>query len=1152
VGAAVLRYRGLLATDARGDRLPAWFSLRPGRVEIRVADRGARYPLRIDPFVQQGAKLVGTGAVGFADQGWSVALSGDGDTALIGGPDDNDNLGAAWVFTRSGSTWSQQAKLVGTGAVGAAQQGAGVALSGDGNTALIGGHGDDSSTGAAWVFTRSGSTWSQQGAKLVGTGAVGPAEQGYSVALSGDGSTALIGGPFDDSNIGAAWVFTRSGSTWSQQGSKLVGTDAVGPAEQGYSVALSGDGNAALIGGLLDDNQSGAAWVFTRSGSTWSQQGSKLVGTGAVGAAKQGASVALSGDGNTALIGGYNDNSGTGAAWVFTRSGSTWSQQGSKLVGTGAAGPAKQGAGVALSGDGNTVLIGGPGDNYPAGGAAWVFTRSGSTWSQQGAKLVGTGVYAPAGQGASVALSGDGSTALIGGPTDNGGFGVGVGAAWVFARSGSTWSQQGAKLVGTGAVRNAALQGYSVALSSDGNTALIGGEGDDHFAGAAWVFTRSGSTWSQQGAKLVGTGAVGNAGQGASVALSGDGNTALIGGPADNQYLGSAWVFTRSGSTWSQQGAKLVGTGGAGEQGHSVALSGDGNTALIGGPTDNNEAGAAWVFTRSGSTWTQQGAKLVGTGAVAFPEQGSSVALSGDGNTALIGGGHDNGGVGAAWVFTLSGSTWSQQGPKLVGTGAVGAARQGASVVLSGDGSTALIGGPADNQYLGSAWVFTRSGSTWSQQGSKLVGTGARRSYAEQGSSVALSGDGSTALIGGPADNGTGAVWAFTRSGSIWSQQGPKLVGTGAVGAAGQGFSVALSGDGNTALVGGPFDDKDTGFDDNDGAGAAWVFVIPPPPAIDSFAPGSGITGRKVTITGTNLSGATSVKFGSLEAPFTVASDTEIDARVPNGAVAGKISVTTPGGTRTSSQSFTPTLSIASVSPTSGPSGTVVDIRGIGFTPGSTVNFSGTAATVSYVGSGEVKATVPSTATTGPITLTNTSSPAGTVKSRTSYTVTPHVAPTISSFTPGSGITGRNVAITGTYLSGNSSVKFGNVAASGVTVYSPTKLGAIVPNGAVAGQISVTTADGTATSSQSFTPTLSITGFSPTSGPPGTVVDIQGIGFTPGSTVQFNGAAASVSYISSGEVKATVPSSATTGRITLTNTSSPAGTVGSAKKYGVS
>jgi hypothetical protein len=130
--------------------------------------------------------------------------------------------------------------------------------------------------------------FSQQGAKLVGTGAVGPygASQGHSVAVSADGNTAIVGGFSDNGDIGAAWVYTSSGGVWTQQGSKLVGTGAAaGTPFQGWSVALSADGNTAIVGGYLDNGYRGAAWVFTRSGGVWTQQGSKLVGTGVVGTA---------------------------------------------------------------------------------------------------------------------------------------------------------------------------------------------------------------------------------------------------------------------------------------------------------------------------------------------------------------------------------------------------------------------------------------------------------------------------------------------------------------------------------------------------------------------------------------------------------------------------------------------------------------------------------------------------------------------------------------------------------------------------------------------------------------------------------------------------------------------------------------------------
>jgi uncharacterized repeat protein (TIGR01451 family) len=386
-------------------------------------------PSAVAAFLQQGPKLVGTGAIGQAEQGASVSISSDGNTAVVGGPADNSVAGAAWVWVRSGGVWTQQgSKLVGSGATGVAIQGNSVAISGDGNTIIVGGPNDNNAAGAAWVWTRSGGVWTQQGSKLVGSGGSAIAQQGFSVSLSSDGNTAIVGGNKDNSDAGAAWVWTRSGGVWTQQGSKLVGTGAVGTANQGYSVSLSGDGNTAFVGGPNDNGSAGAAWVWTRSGGVWTQQGSKLVGSGAVSGAQQGSSVSVSGDSNTAIVGGWHDNSNVGAAWVWTRSGGIWTQQGSKLLASDAVGTAEQGFSVSLASDGNTAFIGGDTDNSTVG-AAWAWTRSGGVWTQQGSKLVGSGAVGNALQGFSVSLSGDSTTAIVGGVNDNGT----TGAAWVYA-----------------------------------------------------------------------------------------------------------------------------------------------------------------------------------------------------------------------------------------------------------------------------------------------------------------------------------------------------------------------------------------------------------------------------------------------------------------------------------------------------------------------------------------------------------------------------------------------------------------------------------------------------------------------------------------------------------------------------------------------
>ena len=144
-----------------------------------------------------------------------------------------------------------------------------------------------------------------------------------SVALSADGDTAIVGGPGDNRSsrsvpyglgaAGAAWVFTRRGGVWRQQGDKLVSNSG---ARQGASVALSADGNSALVGGLSDDGGLGAASLFTRGGDQW-MQSKKLVGTGAMTVS----AVALSSDGSIAVIGASNETGGVGASWVFARTG---------------------------------------------------------------------------------------------------------------------------------------------------------------------------------------------------------------------------------------------------------------------------------------------------------------------------------------------------------------------------------------------------------------------------------------------------------------------------------------------------------------------------------------------------------------------------------------------------------------------------------------------------------------------------------------------------------------------------------------------------------------------------------------------------------------------------------------------------------------
>ncbi len=342
-------------------------------------------------------------------------------------------------------------------------------------------------------------------------------------------------------------------------------------------------------------------------------------------------------------------------------------------------------------------------------GSAYVFVRVGSTWIQQ-AQLTATGGAANDQFGISVALDGD--TALVGAYGDDVGGNTAQGSAYVFVRSGSTWTQQ-AKLT---AADGAANDFFGVCVALDGDTALVGvPEGDVGAAfdqGSAYIFTRSGTTWTQQ-AKLSASDGATNDSFGESVALAGD--TALVGasrhdvGATDTQ--GAAYVYFRTGSSWSQQ-AKLTAADGAASDrfGFSVALSGD--TALVGAYFDdvgvNSNQGSAYVFIRSGSTWTQQ-AKLTAADGAASDVFGGSVALFGD--TALVGPLFDDAiapsDQGSAYIFTRSGTTWNQQA-RLTAADDGASDRFGISVALSED--TALVGASRDdvdaNNNQGSTWTF--------------------------------------------------------------------------------------------------------------------------------------------------------------------------------------------------------------------------------------------------------------------------------------------------------------------------------------------------------------------------------------------------------------------------------------------------------------
>jgi hypothetical protein len=283
-------------------------------------------------------------------------------------------------------------------------------------------------------------------------------------------------------------------------------------------------------------------------------------------------------------------------------------------------------------------------------------------------------------------------------------------------------------------------------------------------------------------------------------------------------------------------------------------------------------------------------------------------------------------------------------------------------------------------------------------------------------------------------------------------------------------------------------------------------FTVAGAPSITDFTPTSGPVGTDVTINGTSFSGATEVKFNGVSAAFSVTSPTAIHAAVPAGASTGPLSVATPGGTATSASSFTvvsaPT--ITSFTPTSGEVGTSVAISGTNFTGATAVAFNGVNATFAMQSATTIQATVPAGATTGPLSVTT---PGGTAVSASNFTVNVP-PPTITSFTPTSGLVGTSVTITGMHFNGATAVRFNGTSAAAFSVASNTTIQATVPTGATTGPISVTTPRGTGTSTNNFTVRATLTAAKAGNGS-GTVTSTS----SPNNPSQINcGATCSATY----------------------------------------
>ncbi len=683
--------------------------------------------------------------------GFSVSLSGD--RALVGARFDDDNgesSGSAYVFEFDGQDWIQTAKLLPGNGQPNDQFGYSVSL--DGDRALVGAWLSDGiaeNAGSAHVFEFDGADWEESQVLEIDTGRIDD-WFGYSVSLSGD--RALVGSWKDidgAENVGAAYVFDFNGSEWIRS-AELGAADA--EANDVFAHAVSLEGDRALIGVRADDDNginSGSAYVYEFDGQSWIDT-AKLAPLDGEAGDEFGWTVRLLGD--RALISSIEMGGGTGSAYVFDFDGSNWSQA-SKLV--AADGEAGDQFGVALGLSSNGALVGAwrADDLGEQSGSAYLFAPDGSSWTQQSELTPREGAsFDYFGE----SVSQDGNRVIVGAVGDDGRT-VFSGAAYIFENDGRQWRRT-AKLT-TSAVSDGPFFGRAVDI--EGDRAVIGAPleiGAAGASGAVFVFEFDGAQWNEV-AKLLPTDGDPFELFGTSVALSGD--RILIGAEDvdDNgRSSGSAYVFERQAGGWIEA-AELLPSDGVSFAlfGRDVAL--EGNVALVGAPGGNREldAGVVYAFEFNAGQWGQT-ALLVPADGESSDNFGVAVGLEGD-RAVVASIYHDP--WGAAYVFSRVGISWEQTA-KLTPSDSKSVSFFGSSVSLFDDQILiGAVGASVNGPFSGAAYLFGLDGTTWSERAELAPGDGLRED--DFGASVSLQGE--RAVIGANYHDQygyeSGAVYVF-------------------------------------------------------------------------------------------------------------------------------------------------------------------------------------------------------------------------------------------------------------------------------------------------------------------------------------------------------------------------------------------------------
>ena len=841
------------------------------------------------------------------DDGFGYSVAVDGDTVVVGAPNDVTpvvenpmdpgdyaNTGSAYVFVKPASSggWadidvSDAVKLTASDANGGDRFGHSVAV--DGDAVLVGAQGGDSvgsddvsivNSGSAYLFTKPASSggWADidvsDAAKLTASDANGGDRFGWSVALDSD--TAVVGAPNDVTpvvenpmdpgdyaNTGSAFVFVKPSGGWGNgnETAKLTAPISDAGAGDWFGTSVAVDGDVVLVGAEFEDEKAtdaGSAYVFIKpdSANGWADIGeddvTKLTVSDGAADDRFGKSVAV--DGDTAVIGAYNHDHGSGtngSAYIFTKNSSGAWIEDFELTASDGATTDSFGLSVAL--DGNTAVIGAPEDDDSGTDSGSVYMVDISTWTDIADSSATTLTHTATGltnnieytfqlraandSGHSPEATATATPTLLP-PAQPTGFAAIAGNAqvslsWQAPEYAPTMPVEGyelwqvaesAKLVESGGEENDA---FGDAVAIDGDTAVVGASNDvvdNYRTGAAYIFVRDPDSglWSRK-AKLTAANGAASDSFGISVAL--DGDTIVVGA----SIAGSAYVFTEPDEGWADanETAKLTGSA-SGEFGSTVAV--NGNTIVVGADRDTNgdssNAGSAYVFTRPSDGWedkdTSTAAKLTAAIPAANDYFGQSVAV--DGGTVVVGATGRDSSKGSAYVFTEPDTgVWVNSNTAATLTAPDGETGDEFGRSVAVDGDTVVVGADLDDSSKGSAYVFTEPASDggwgdWNalddDDKTKLTAklTASDRDIASDnggntfGSSVAVDGD--TVVVGADgvdlSDSVTnsGAAYVFTKPTTGWTNGTEAVKLTASDGGMNDRYGDSVAVDGDTVVIG--------------------------------------------------------------------------------------------------------------------------------------------------------------------------------------------------------------------------------------------------------------------------------------------------------------------------------------------------------------